>query len=73
MQVGYGKILPSSLAICCDATFASDSDIIGVLYSFCTGNQAPTSKGGRALVFTAGFLSILAFASVLGKLPESQI
>jgi hypothetical protein len=29
------------------------------------GNQAPSSPGGRALVFTLGFLSILLFGTVL--------
>mmetsp|Transcript_12849 Transcript_12849/g.35573 ORF Transcript_12849/g.35573 Transcript_12849/m.35573 type:complete len:532 (+) Transcript_12849:76-1671(+) len=29
------------------------------------GNQAPESRGGRALVFTCGFFSILAFAALL--------
>lgn len=29
------------------------------------GNQAPDTTGGRALVYTMGFLSILAFAGIL--------
>jgi len=31
------------------------------------GNQAPVTAGGRALVFTVGFISMLAFAGLLGS------
>jgi len=31
------------------------------------GNIAPVTKGGRSLVFTMGFFSILAFTAVIGK------